>query len=628
MSLSRAKVFSSDTEDSSNDDEWNAKASSKKQKKIKKSRTDVRKSKPQEDGEISSDGLEDEDDDGLDDNLIGGEEDKARLEKMTEREREEELYRRAERRDAMLARRAVKKRLKEKKRENQKAQISSKSPKKSRFSRVFSSDSDVDNQLFDNSQKLPDRKFTMTKQKEERNNKLKELMQQRNRQQQRRLHESSESEGEKKKQKKHRSDVRQVYSSSESDASGNEVTKKKAADLSSLSRSSSSASSDEDSARGRSRSPVEELVTNVQQLSKIRLSRFKLENWIHMPFFNTLVTGCFVKIHIGINQGVPVYRCAEIADVVEGHKVYDLGNTRTNKCLILKASKQCSSFRIAFVSNQDFTQSEFDKWMRKTTDDGMKTPSLSFVERKWKEIEKMKSAAITDDKVVDQIIQSKKRFMKGPTNYAMRKAELIKVRGVAELDSDMATIRKIDEELADIDNQVESIERRRTTGFRSIMNINQRNRLESVKQAEDALKREAEEAANAKEDDPYTRIQSRPVIWTKRNFESFKNKNKDQNENGPGGNEPGNEDKIQSPKKTAMNSVKLTKAPASLHDIHDFDIDITVDFDAPLKEDSKTAAILLESNSGRSVSKPNNTNEPTSRKFMNLEEYKKTRGLI
>ena len=46
----------------------------------------------------------DEFDDGLDDDYIGGEEDRRKLETMTEREREEEYYRRAEKREELKKR--------------------------------------------------------------------------------------------------------------------------------------------------------------------------------------------------------------------------------------------------------------------------------------------------------------------------------------------------------------------------------------------------------------------------------------------------------------------------------------------------------------------------------------------
>ena len=56
------------------------------------------------DSDKGSDGDIDKFDDGLDENLIGDEEDKKRLEQMTEKEREQEIFNRLEKRDAMRTR--------------------------------------------------------------------------------------------------------------------------------------------------------------------------------------------------------------------------------------------------------------------------------------------------------------------------------------------------------------------------------------------------------------------------------------------------------------------------------------------------------------------------------------------
>jgi len=53
---------------------------------------------------------------------------------------------------------------------------------------------------------------------------------------------------------------------------------------------------------------------------------------------------------------------AEITDVVETAKIYPLGKTRTNKGLRLKHGLQERVFRLEFVSNSDFSDSEFNKW--------------------------------------------------------------------------------------------------------------------------------------------------------------------------------------------------------------------------------------------------------------------------
>ena len=58
-----------------------------------------------------------------------------------------------------------------------------------------------------------------------------------------------------------------------------------------------------------------QLVKTREELSAIRLSRFRLEKWVFMPFFKNLVVGCFVRIGIGSNHGKPVYRVCIIRTI-------------------------------------------------------------------------------------------------------------------------------------------------------------------------------------------------------------------------------------------------------------------------------------------------------------------------
>jgi RNA polymerase-associated protein RTF1 len=66
---------------------------------------------------------EEEFDDGMDDDLIRDEEDRARLGKMTEREREEELFKRAEERENQRKRFEIKKKMDRQKKEQQQVMI-------------------------------------------------------------------------------------------------------------------------------------------------------------------------------------------------------------------------------------------------------------------------------------------------------------------------------------------------------------------------------------------------------------------------------------------------------------------------------------------------------------------------
>jgi len=55
--------------------------------------------------------------------------------------------------------------------------------------------------------------------------------------------------------------------------------------------------------------------------------------------------------------------------VVETAKIYQLGKTRTNKGLRLRHGEQERVFRLEFVSNSDFTDSEFFKWKETVRND-------------------------------------------------------------------------------------------------------------------------------------------------------------------------------------------------------------------------------------------------------------------
>ena len=133
---------------------------------------------------------------------------------------------------------------------------------------------------------------------------------------------------------------------------------------SSSSRSSSRSSSGSDrSGNRRKKSPVLRYIEKPEDLEPIRLSRFKLERFVHLPHFKKLVTGCFVRIGIGNNPaGRPTYRLTEIAEVCETAKIYQLGKIRTNVGFKLKFGKDVRMFRLEFISNSPTSESEFHKW--------------------------------------------------------------------------------------------------------------------------------------------------------------------------------------------------------------------------------------------------------------------------
>ena len=53
-----------------------------------------------------------------------------------------------------------------------------------------------------------------------------------------------------------------------------------------------------------------------------KVSRLRLSQWLHMPWFQNTIAGCYVRVNVG-----GIYRIAEIAEVTESSKIYSLGQT-------------------------------------------------------------------------------------------------------------------------------------------------------------------------------------------------------------------------------------------------------------------------------------------------------------
>ncbi|XP_013917583.1 PREDICTED: RNA polymerase-associated protein RTF1 homolog [Thamnophis sirtalis] len=309
------------------------------------------------DSETSS---EDEFTDGYGEDFMGDEEDRARLEQMTEKEREQELFNRIEKREVLKKRFEIKKKLKtakkkekkeKKKRKKQEEEQEKKKLTQIQESQVMSHNkerrSKRDEKLDKKSQAMEELKA----EREKRKNRTAELL-----------------------AKKQPLKTSEVYSDDEEEEEDDKSSEK-------TDNSSRSSSSDEEEEKEEI-PPKSQPVSLPEELNRVRLSRHKLERWCHMPFFAKTVTGCFVRIGIGNHNSKPVYRVAEITGVVETAKVYQLGGTRTNKGLQLRHGNDQRVFRLEFVSNQEFTENEFMKWKEAMFSAGMQLPTLDEINKK------------------------------------------------------------------------------------------------------------------------------------------------------------------------------------------------------------------------------------------------------
>lgn len=690
-----------------------------------------------EEGELSSDG-EDEDD-GLDDDLMGDEADRQRLSEMTEKEREEELFKRAERREAMKTRRFVKEKLREERRRQQLQQKKKKEKERplatpkvrregSRSGSGNAAAGGTSRQKALEEKRGGVNKFAQLIERRKAKLKTSEIFSDEDESS---SYSSSGSDAEsgsgvERSKKEHGSKKKAASGAKEnekrpgrsrmrrdSSAGSSASSKGKAAVRSSSgsSRSSSRSSSSRSRSRSRSSSAVvaseegecrrsdssdedgtgsgdgrwmgrssrkaNSLIETREELMRARLSRFKMEKWVHMPFFKELVIGCYVRVGIGNKDGHAIYRIAQIEDVVETGKIYDLGPTRTNRGLILRHGDDRQMFRLCFLSNQDFSPSEWDKWLMSMTAAKLSLPTRAFVMKKEEEISRATEHRIEDDAELERILDEKRRFRRGPLNYTLQKIELMKDRQLAENEGDSSRVARITMEMTDLESEANERERRRTMQIKSISYINERNRAQNLKLAEEASKREFEEMEQMQKNgvtDPFSRLQTRPVLFgTKRKPASQgepaqeqqpqqqqpaqqtqqsrqkppppqppqqhqQNQQQQQQQRQPqklplsrAATVPVSSAKHRTAEKSGNGANEGDTGVGDVFSIHNFDINIDIDMplSAPLPPSVPVSSV--SASGGVAVAAPDFSAPPalgTSRRGLNLEEYKKRRGLI
>jgi len=680
-----SKTYDDDSSSSSDegDEEWGKKTKSKKKTKVSSSKKAKREDDEKEEGEVDDDEDEEEaairnlnnlgadeeldsDDDmymeefndGYDENLMGDEEDQRRLAQMTEKEREQELFNRSEKREVLRTRFEIEKKLRAQKRADRERQ-----QRKNQLSK------DNKDALFtETSNRSTERRRDL----EAKNNKkdalkvMKEIR-------------------EKKKLKQQKLQTADVYSSSSSDSDDED---RKGGRSSSSSSSSSSSDSDSDGEgkkkkkRGRrggsdddhsdDEGKDDNYEFTIDECNAIRISRSDCWKWCHSRIFNSTILNAFVKLGVGPKVTldgtvVNTYRVAQVIEVEDGNKVYDLpgmdplkDKTKTNKIVKLKHGKEERGFRLEFISNGPITQDEFDYWKKVMEKDNLELPTRSMVEGKKRDILFAKNYRLTDEEIA-YILKQKGKFNSTPKNYAMKKTQLMKEKEDAEQLGNEEEVARLQKELDALEERAKELDKQRTNSIAAISYINERNRMRNIKDAEKAILEESKREAESKTDDPFRRRKCAPQLMTTK-FIKKEPGSPSSNANGVpvndvkppatlnannGSNiqgsvvsikaEPGTEDQ-----KPILNPLPIKVAPPSpnpddrrtgddLFNAHDFEIQIDFDIGGSGSHSlphTPAMASLTSNVTGLSVADNASTKPITNRRSLNLEEYKKKKGLI
>lgn len=233
----------------------------------------------------------------------------------------------------------------------------------------------------------------------------------------------------------------------------------------------------------------------------------------------------------------------------------------------------------------------------------------------------------------------------------MRKSELMKEKQFAEQNHDLDKAMELSREIDRLEDEAKKIDMKRTKNIAAISFINERNRMGNIRAAEIAIAEAAKEDQN-KGDDPFTRRKCAPTMISK-----FNKKGEGALADVTQGNATeltGGSDSINSkipatygPSKNGTKSALNSKAePADSDDLfnaHNFEIKI--EFDLPLPGGSVPSSAnafnggMLSSFNGANGRAANGfadtrplsmqpANSGVNRRSLNLDEYKKKKGLI
>ncbi|CAH1271555.1 RTF1 [Branchiostoma lanceolatum] len=268
---------------------------------------------------------------------------------------------------------------------------------------------------------------------------------------------------------------------------------------------------------------------------------------------------------------------------------------------------------------------------------GFQLPFMDEVDSKYNDIQRALKYDFKEDDI-EAIVKEKERFQKSPYNFAMKKTSLMKEKEMAEATGDTDKAKVLTDKLDELEERAEELNRLRQKNISAISYINQRNRERNLVQAEEAFKTEMQELRTQKMD-CFRRRNCTPTIISKACRQS--------NPNQHIGRDPamsakivqrlneiyGGDEGLAGPNEQVQVTPQLAKSevdgPAGtenkpgegdhsedLFSAHDFDIKI--DLDLPEKA---TRPINVTKGAG-----PPKDGAP--KRSLNLEEYKKKRGLI
>jgi RNA polymerase-associated protein RTF1 len=316
---------------------------------------------------------------------------------------------------------------------------------------------------------------------------------------------ASSAAREREKEASLRSSRKRSYSDSESESDASEESSRDG------DRSDREGSDDDDR--------KDEPEAGVDDIKSITIRRSKLAKWFMEPFFEEVVVGCFVRIGIGVsNSGQSIYRVCQVknVDARDPNKQYTFENRHTYKYLNCVWGDENSAARWQMVraSDQAPTEKEIRDMEREVDRCGGRKLSKAYVEKKREALAKVNSF-VYNAATVKQMLQEKKLATTRPSNIALEKDRITKELGVAEERGDIGEVERLQARLRELEEFSVQINKSKDAKALALAEMNRRNRFENFKNASDVKPVNTDAKAGEAGYDPFSRRWTRSQNYYK-----------------------------------------------------------------------------------------------------------------
>ena len=262
---------------------------------------------------------------------------------------------------------------------------------------------------------------------------------------------------------------------------------------------------------------VEDSLIDFELANALRLSRDQIEKWIFHPQFDELARGHLVRLSVGMRDGQPVYRLAEIRRIVPYHRTYRLSShtTAVKKAAVLRHGKSERTFCLDICSNSPFTPREFSRWWETMKQEGQVVPPRRIVEQRIKAWKSLETEPISD-RIVAAMVEAKRTLGLSRRNLLAERTVLLGQLTEHQQAGNIEELQRIrtDLEALEVEIEREKASRPPEKTLDALIAINKRNRQANLRQAKEAM--EEERLRNGKTEtpvddlDPFSRRKCQP----------------------------------------------------------------------------------------------------------------------